>query len=101
MAKSFISAVKSFSKDVKKKGNHSAFATASDGKLFPATNPAIDGEECLHDCASCTVKLPAKFSIEEHDKLYGYVKGWERHLIVSTGRTDWVKEVSDEKGSVM
>ena len=77
------------------------FATAPEGKLFPETDPIIDGEECLHDCESCTVKLPKSWKIDEHDKLYGHIKGWQTHLIVATGKTDWVRDVGHEKGSVM
>ena len=76
------------------------FETARQGDLFPKTDPAIDGEDCLHDCDSCTAHLPSKFSIDESDELYGQVKGWQTHLIVATGKTDWVRDVADEKGSV-
>lgn len=69
--------------------------------LFPTTNPATDGEECLHDCASCTIKYPSKFTIDETEELFGHVKGWSTHLIVATGKTDWVRDVADEKGSIM
>lgn len=70
-------------------------------KLFPKTDPAVDGEDCLHDCASCSVKLPRKWSIDEDDKLYGEVNGWETHIVIATGKTDWVRDVADEKGSIM
>lgn len=71
------------------------------GALFPQTDPAVDGEECLQDCASCSINYPKKWSIDEEDKLYGHVAGWSRHLIVATGKTDWVRAVEDEKHSVM
>ena len=61
----------------------------------------IDGEECLHDCETCTINLPRGFKIDEEDGLFGQIKGWSRHLIVATGKTDWVRDVADEKGSVM
>jgi len=64
-------------------------------------DPAVDGEDCEHDCESCTIKLPPKFSIDEDEKLYGFVKGWATHMLVATGKTDWVRDVEDEKGSVM
>lgn len=69
--------------------------------LFPVTSAAADGEDCLHDCASCTIKYPKKFTIDETEELYGHVKGWSTHLIVGTGKTDWVRDVADEKGSIM
>ncbi|EXJ61157.1 uncharacterized protein A1O5_11949 [Cladophialophora psammophila CBS 110553] len=78
------------------------FTTAkTESDLFPTTNPAVDGEECLHDCESCTVHYPTKFSIDESDRLFGHVKGFNVHLLVGTGKTDWVRDVTDEKGSVM
>ena len=77
------------------------FTTAGEGRLFPAVDPAVDGEDCLHDCDSCTIRLPSKFKIDEEQRLYGHVKGWATHLLVATGKTDWVREVEDERGSVM
>lgn len=70
-------------------------------ELFPKVDPAVDGDDCDHDCQSCDVKLPRGFKIEEDDELYGFVKGWSTHILVATGKTDWVRDVEDEKGSVM
>lgn len=75
-------------------------AKATDA-LFPRTDPTVDGETCLQDCATCTVHYPRKFAIDEDDKLYGEIQGWSRHILVATGKTDWVRDVADEKGSVM
>lgn len=69
--------------------------------LFPPTKPEVDGDECLHDCASCSISYPKKFKIDDEDHLYGAINGWSRHLVVATGKTDWVRSVEDEKGSVM
>ena len=41
------------------------------------------------------------FKIEEDDELYGHVNGWSTHILVATGKTDWVRDVADEKGSLM
>lgn len=80
---------------------HDGFAKAPEGSLFPRVDPSIDGDDCDHDCESCTVKYPANFKIDEHEKLYGHVNAWATHMLVATGKTDWVRDVSDEKGSVM
>jgi len=77
------------------------FSKAPNGTLFPKTSPSLDGDDCLRDCASCTIKYPTKWSIDESEKLYGEVNGWSRHLIVATGKSDWVRDVTDEKGSIM
>ncbi|EFW21445.1 hypothetical protein D8B26_001643 [Coccidioides posadasii str. Silveira] len=73
----------------------------SPSTLFTVVDPTVDGEDCDHDCASCTIKYPAKFSVDYEDELYGHVKGWATHVLVATGKTDWVRDVADEKGSVM
>lgn len=77
------------------------FTTAREGGLFLKVDPDVDGEDCDHDCETCEVKYPAKWSIHEDEKLYGFVEGWSTHMIVATGKTDWVRDVTDEKGSVM
>ncbi|KAJ9215244.1 hypothetical protein DTO166G4_3129 [Paecilomyces variotii] len=74
---------------------------SSHDALFPKVDPAVDGEDCDKDCATCTVRYPAKFDIDTKDKLYGHVDGWATHLLVATGKSDWVRDVADEKGSVM
>jgi|SRR5450432_247976 len=70
-------------------------------QLFPKVNPEVDGDDCDHDCESCAVNLPKGWKINEDDNLYGYVKGWSTHVLVATGKTDWVRDVADEKKSVM
>ena len=69
--------------------------------IFPTVDPAIDGEDCDHDCETCEVKLPKGWKIDIEEKLYGRIHGWATHMLVATGKTDWVKDVADEKGSVM
>ncbi|KAJ4259805.1 hypothetical protein NW762_007737 [Fusarium torreyae] len=73
----------------------------SASELFVKTDPKVDGEECLHDCESCSARYPRGFKIEEDDVLYGHVAAWSTHLLVGTGKTDWVRDVAEEEGSVM
>ncbi|KAK2731472.1 hypothetical protein FQN57_003367 [Myotisia sp. PD_48] len=69
--------------------------------LFTAVDPIVDGDECDRDCASCLIRYPAKFNIDLEDKLYGNVNAWSTHILVATGKTDWVRDVADEQGSIM
>jgi hypothetical protein len=69
--------------------------------LFPKVDKAADGDDCDRDCDSCAVHYPKNFKVEESDTLYGFVKGWSTHVLVATGKADWVRDVADEKGSVM
>jgi len=103
MALSFKSLVSSAQKLVLGDGDgpSSQNTPSSPAGLFPATDPAIDGDDCDHDCNSCSIKYPRDFKIDEDDELYGHVKGWSTHVLVATGKSDWVRDVADEKGSVM
>lgn len=82
-------------------GGGDADGAATATTLFPKTTAAVDGDECDHDCDSCTVKYPRNFKVEEDDLLYGHVKGWSTHVLVATSKSDWVRDVEDEKGSIM
>ncbi|KAL2016852.1 hypothetical protein VTK56DRAFT_2927 [Thermocarpiscus australiensis] len=80
-------------------GNSGSKAALQD--LFPVVDKAVDGEDCDRDCDSCSVQYPKGFKINEDDELYGFVKGWSTHVLVATGKTDWTRDIADEKGSVM
>ena len=81
--------------------HENGFAKASEGALFPKVDPTVDGEDCDQDCGSCGIKYPSKWKVDEDTELYGHVNGWATHILVATGKTDWVRDVADEKGSVM
>jgi hypothetical protein len=101
-ARTFLTPTSSSTSIPKLSQNGDAFTKApTTTDLFPTVDPAIDGEDCNHDCATCTIEYPKKFSIDEDDKLYGHVKAWHTHMLVATGKTDWVRDVTDEKGTVM
>ncbi|KKK21559.1 hypothetical protein ARAM_006473 [Aspergillus rambellii] len=83
-------------------GDPEDFQKASSAEsLFAKTSPTTDGDECLHDCATCSTRYPARFDVDQEDTLYGNVDGWATHLLVATGKADWVRDVADEEGSVM
>ncbi|KAF3479956.1 actin patches distal protein 1 [Arthroderma uncinatum] len=69
--------------------------------IFPSVDPDVDGEDCDHDCANCTIRYPSKFKVEEDGKLYGKVKPVTNHVLVATGRSDWMPKAENEKGSLM
>ncbi|KAI0169052.1 actin patches distal protein [Hypoxylon sp. FL1284] len=74
-------------------------AKASD--LFRHTTPEVDGDDCAHDCSSCTVKYPRSFKVEQTHPLYGNLKPFSTHVLVATSKSDWLRDVEDERGSVM
>lgn len=69
--------------------------------IFPQVDPKIDGVDCLKDCSDCTVQCPSKVKIDTSRPLYGYIKEFHTHVVVATGKTDWIEKVEQEKGSLM
>lgn len=69
--------------------------------IFPTVKPEEDGPDCQRDCADCAVKYPAKFKIDEVKPLYGHIKEFSTHVLVATGKTDWIEKVKQDKGSLM
>ncbi|EFE40107.1 hypothetical protein TRV_05176 [Trichophyton verrucosum HKI 0517] len=74
---------------------------STDRYLFPTVDPRVDGDGCDHDCASCTIRYPSRFKVDEGRNLYGTVKPVTNHVLVATGKSDWVSKVENEKGSLM
>ncbi|KAB8228383.1 hypothetical protein ETB97_012781 [Aspergillus alliaceus] len=69
--------------------------------IFPTVDPKHDGPDCKLDCADCTVHFPSKVKIEDSRPLYGHIKEFHAHVLVATGKSDWVERVENEKGSLM
>ncbi|KAJ5289032.1 hypothetical protein N7478_002062 [Penicillium angulare] len=69
--------------------------------LFPKVEPKEDGDQCLKDCADCTIQFPSKVKIETSRPLYGQIKEFHSHVLVATGRSDWKEKVEHESGSLM
>ncbi|KAK3381534.1 Sucrase/ferredoxin-like-domain-containing protein [Podospora didyma] len=99
--RTMASGFKSLINSAKKLAIGDSGSKASIDDLFPHVDKTVDGDDCDHDCDSCEVQYPKNFKIDEDDDLYGFIKGWSTHVLVATGKTDWVRDVADEKGSVM
>ncbi|KAF3402120.1 Actin patches distal protein 1 [Talaromyces pinophilus] len=69
--------------------------------IFPTVNTTEDGPECLKDCADCTVHFPDKFHIDSERKIYGKIKPFATHVLVATGKSDWVSKPEWERGTIV
>lgn len=52
------------------------------------------------DCDSCSEKYPSSLSIDTSAPLWGSVKPWRHHILCATGKTDWIRDVTEEKDSL-
>lgn len=68
---------------------------SADG-LFPCTSAAVDGPESEQDCESCSIKYPRIWWVNESADIYGEVSEWSTHIIIATGKTDWVGDADIE-----
>ena len=78
-----------------------AGARGSTDYIFPRVRPEQDGEDCLKDCADCTVRCPSNVKIDTSRPLYGQIKPFHAHILVATGQSDWVEKVEKDSGSLM
>lgn len=70
--------------------------------IFPTVDPSVDGPDCSHDCADCTVKWPSsRMKIDTDKQIYGGLKPFATHVLVATGKTDWASKAEREQGSLM
>lgn len=72
-----------------------------DDYIFPKVDPEVDGEDCDKDCSNCTIRYPSRFKINNQRQLYGHIKPFTTHVLVATGKTDWIPKVGKERGSLM
>lgn len=56
---------------------------------------------CERDCSGCSARYPSTFKINEEDELYGKVAPWSQHVLVATGKSDWIFNPADAPGSVI
>jgi hypothetical protein len=69
--------------------------------IFPTVNTTEDGPECLKNCADCTVHFPDKFHVDSERKIYGKIKPFATHVLVATGKSDWVSKPEWERGTIV
>lgn len=74
---------------------------SKDDYIFPMVDPKVDGEDCDKDCSNCTIRYPSWFKINNQRQLYGNIKPFTTHVLVATGKTDWISKVEKERGSLM
>lgn len=75
--------------------------SASSKYIFPKVDPEVDGEDCDKDCDNCTIRYPSWFKINNQRQLYGNIDPFTTHVLVATGKSDWVRKVAKERGSLM
>ncbi|KAL0949559.1 hypothetical protein HGRIS_009608 [Hohenbuehelia grisea] len=59
-----------------------------------------DCRTCLDPCDLGHQSYPRKFDVDMETQLLGSVKAYRRQVIISTGKSDWDREITDTKGSL-
>ncbi|KAJ7774311.1 Sucrase/ferredoxin-like-domain-containing protein [Mycena maculata] len=61
---------------------------------------SADCRTCPNPCDDGHAEYPRRFSIDMTSELLGSVKPFRRQILISTGKSDWEREITDEQGSL-
>lgn len=64
----------------------------------PVTTDAC--RTCADPCDVGHLEYPPKFDVDTASDMLGSVKPYMRQVVISTGKADWVREVTEEDGSL-
>ncbi|PIG88990.1 sucrase/ferredoxin domain protein [Aspergillus arachidicola] len=73
---------------------------ASPQYIFPTVDPKTTVSN-VATTAQIAVIWPSKVKIDTTLPMYGYIKQFHAHVLVATGKTDWMGKVEQEKGCLM
>ncbi|KZO97963.1 hypothetical protein CALVIDRAFT_596977 [Calocera viscosa TUFC12733] len=55
---------------------------------------------CADPCDDDHLEYPAKLEIDQSPGMFGSVKPYARQIVISTGKTDWPREITEEEDSL-
>ncbi|KAG5654476.1 hypothetical protein H0H81_001975 [Sphagnurus paluster] len=59
-----------------------------------------DCRNCSDPCEEGHESYPGRFDVDRETQMLGSIKPYRRQVIISTGKSDWDREVTDTKGSL-
>ncbi|KAH8830233.1 Sucrase/ferredoxin-like-domain-containing protein [Flagelloscypha sp. PMI_526] len=68
------------------------------GAGVPVTDASC--RQCPDPCTEGHEPYPARFDVDFETRMLGSVKPYRRQIIISTGKSDWPREVTEESGSL-
>ncbi|KAF9263641.1 hypothetical protein L218DRAFT_901947 [Marasmius fiardii PR-910] len=60
----------------------------------------VDCRSCPEPCDEGHDPYPARFDVDMGSQMLGSVKAYHRQIVISTGKTDWDRDISSMKGSL-
>ncbi|KAG5729996.1 Actin patches distal protein 1, partial [Termitomyces sp. T112] len=71
-------------------------------QLQAAAVPVADADcrNCSNPCEEGHDSYPGRFTIDTESPLLGSIKPYRRQVVISTGKTDWDREVTETRGSL-
>ncbi|KAJ6510032.1 Sucrase/ferredoxin-like-domain-containing protein [Mycena vitilis] len=61
---------------------------------------SVDCRTCPNPCDEGHSEYPRRFSIDMDSSMLGSVKPFRRQILISTGRSDWDRDITDTAGSL-
>ncbi|KAH8105945.1 Sucrase/ferredoxin-like-domain-containing protein [Cristinia sonorae] len=59
-----------------------------------------DCRGCANPCDQGHEEYPARFNVDLETQMFGSVKEYRRQIVISTGKSDWPRKVTDESNSL-
>ncbi|KAL4242024.1 Thioredoxin-like ferredoxin [Abortiporus biennis] len=75
---------------------------ATPGQL-QAVNVPISTADCRHCADPCDEgheEFPSRFDVDRETQLFGTIKPYRRQVVISTGKSDWAREVTEDSGTL-
>ncbi|ODQ82086.1 hypothetical protein BABINDRAFT_160282 [Babjeviella inositovora NRRL Y-12698] len=80
-----------------------AKAKAEIAEIIPVVNES-DDDTCSMDCGACTTSFPSSLKLSDEDDgntvLWRSTANYDLHCVVPTGKTDWIRDATDVRGTV-
>ncbi|KAJ6599299.1 Sucrase/ferredoxin-like-domain-containing protein [Mycena vulgaris] len=61
---------------------------------------SVDCRTCANPCEEGHSEYPRRFSIDMDSQMLGSVKPFRRQILISTGKSDWDRDITDTYGSL-
>lgn len=59
-----------------------------------------DCRTCLDPCEEGHESYPNRFDVDKDSQMLGSIKPYRRQVVISTGKSDWDREITETKGSL-
>ncbi|CUM65296.1 uncharacterized protein PRCAT00002931001 [Priceomyces carsonii] len=76
------------------------FSREEDNKEEQVKEKGFEVADCDFACESCESKFPKSMKVDMEIPIWNSTQPYDLHFVISSGKTDWIRDPSDEKGQL-